>query len=183
MPPICRVCKHPQRKSIDAALLDEATSLRDVEAKYGIPIATLHRHKVKHQGWVPEVDQAVRMKKENAKRAEMAAASRVAYLESKLPSREELSDVLESVVERLDAIVARNETEGGVDAIAISGLSNIRQTISELGKIAGHVGSGSQTQVNVGVSVNLSANDIAKALSQQLIDLPSADIREVLAGE
>ena len=58
-------------------LLDGVSSLREVEARFSIPIATLHRHRVTHQGWVTEKDNKARMKKENDRREAMAAPSRI----------------------------------------------------------------------------------------------------------
>lgn len=167
IPPICKVCASKDRKTIDGMLLDGSTSLRDITTKYGIPKTTLHRHRVKCQGWMPTPDHQVRIQRENERRELMAAPSRLAAVEAALPNKNELGDILGSCISRLDVIVARCE-ENGADAIAISGIDAIRKQVGDLARIAGHIGTGSQTNVNVGVSVSVSASDIGAALAQHL---------------
>ncbi len=166
--PVCKICAHKERSAINAALIDESVSLREITSKYGIAKSTLHQHKTRCMGapTIPNTAERARRNKEHNER--VASISRVQYLESQLPSRDELGGVLQSVIDRLDAIVARNEADGGVDVVAVSGLSGIRQTVADLAKLAGHVGSGSQTNVQVGVSVAISADQIAGTLAQHL---------------
>ena len=180
MAPICQVCKHPRRKEIDAKLLDPNASLRDVMREFGIATTSLHRHRVSHQGWVPVKDMKARTEKENKKRAEMAAPSRVAYLESKLPTRDECGEVLSQCVDRLDKIVKRAE-KSGADAVAISGLDGIRKQIADLSRLAGHIGGA--PMVNVGVAVNVSAADVASELARYLGAAAAPDIREAISAD
>lgn len=163
-------------------LLDNVSSLRDVAAKFDIPIGTLHRHRVNHQGWVVTSDNAERMAKENRRRELMAAESRIAYLEAKLPTREELGEKLEDCIARLDNIVTKHEKAGGVDTIALRGLGEMRATVADLAKLAGHVG-GTAPTVNVGVQVNMNANDIGAAIAQHLSAADPSLLIEATADE
>lgn len=187
--PLCKVCTSPMRALIDADMLSGGMTLRQISAKFGIGHTTLHNHRVRCQGiaptrkpgppHTPEDDARSRQK-----RKEAAAPSRIAALEAGLPSREELGATLEDCISRLDAIVTRNE-DSGVDAVALKGLGEIRSTVSELAKLAGHVGAGSTQNINVGVQVSVSANDIASALAQHLTGstVKPATLLELAADE
>jgi hypothetical protein len=181
--PMCRVCSSPMRKEIDAALLDGTTSLREITARYGIPKSTAHKHKVNCMGAPTDPNPTAHLRRDAEKREKLAATSRVAYLESKLPTREELGATLESVVTRLDRIVSKHETDGGTDVVALKGLAEMRSTVSELAKLAGHVGAGSTQQINVGVQVSMSAKEIASELALRLGAAPPIEIREAIAAD
>jgi hypothetical protein len=184
MPPLCKVCAHPKRKEIDGMLLDGVSSLRGVGAKFGFGAQALHRHKVNHMGWRPAVDEAERRAKEEKKREQFAAPSRVAYLESKLPTREELGATLEDVVARLDAIVTKHEgADDGNDVIKLKGLGEMRSTVSELAKLAGHIGGGAAQTLNIGVAVSVSAADVAAELSRRLGTVPRSDVRDAIVAD
>ncbi len=183
--PVCKVCAHKERSAINAALIDESVSLREITSKYGIAKSTLHQHKTRCMGapTIPNTAERARRTKEHNEK--IASISRVQYLESQLPSRDELGGVLQSVIDRLDAIVAKNEAEGGVDVVAVSGLSGIRQTVADLAKLAGHVGGGSTQQINVGVSVAVNADQIAASLASHLTGLTvkPSELLELSADE
>jgi transposase-like protein len=45
MPPVCRVCQHPQKADIDKLLVNGRTSLRNIAEQFGTSATALHRHK------------------------------------------------------------------------------------------------------------------------------------------
>lgn len=47
MPPICTVCRHPQRPAIEAALVT-GVSYRNIVEQYGVSLGALTRHKTDH---------------------------------------------------------------------------------------------------------------------------------------
>lgn len=188
--PICKVCSSAARKTIDADIVGGVMSLREVSTKYGITKSTLHNHKIRCMRVVPspnkgQPDPAAKRVKAKEAREAIAVPSRIAFLESCLPTREELSLKLEHCIEKLEAIVERNSGDDGVDVVAISGLSGIRQTVADLAKIAGHVGGAAQVQTNVQVNVAVSACDIANSLAGLLASqqVPPIDLLELSADE
>jgi hypothetical protein len=130
-------------------------------------------------GVPPIPDIAERARKDKEKREKIAAISRVAYLESTLPSKEELGDVLGQCISRLDKIVARAE-KNGADVVGISGIDAIRKQVGDLARLAGHVGGGSTQNINVGVSVSVSAKDIGASIASHLGALPTTDTANIL---
>lgn len=45
MPPVCSLCRHAERTSIDAALIEGRDSLRNIAERYGTSAPTLLRHR------------------------------------------------------------------------------------------------------------------------------------------
>ena len=47
MPQVCTVCRHTERASIDAALVD-GVALRDIAGRFGLTKSSVERHKAEH---------------------------------------------------------------------------------------------------------------------------------------
>ncbi len=177
--PLCKCCSNPKLAEINKALLDETRSYRDIHAEFGIAKSTLANHKARCMGapTIPDVAERARFTK--AKRERMAATSRVAYLESTLPSKEELGDVLGQCISRLDKIVARAE-KNGADVVGISGIDAIRKQVGDLARLAGHVGSNGPMQANVQVNIAMTANDIGASIAQHLGSIKPVEALEMV---
>lgn len=180
--PLCRVCSSGHRKEIDAALLDETTSLRDITAKFGIARSTLHNHKKRCMGAPTVPDTATRTRLDNEKREKLAATSRVAYLESTLPSREEIGDRLGGIADRLEEISSACQEEGSM-ALSIGALDKMRASLDSIARLAGHVGTGAAVQVNTQVNVSISAADIGAAMALHLGTVKPSQLIEATADE
>jgi hypothetical protein len=163
--PICGVCAHKRRREIDKAIIDKLP-LRQISAEFGVAKSTLGSHRLKCMGLAPVERPPPKPKPEKPNREDITAPSRLAGILSQLPSREEIGDRLGSIVDRLEEISAECH-EGGSMALSITSLDKMRASLDSLARLAGHIGTNS-TQVNVGVQVSVSANDIAAALAQHL---------------
>ena len=50
----CRICTHPQRSEIEAALLQNGASNRRISAQYGMGETSVRRHRAAHMGQVTD---------------------------------------------------------------------------------------------------------------------------------
>lgn len=48
MPPVCTVCRHPERDAIDAALVNAVGTFRDIAGRFGVSKTAVHRHGADH---------------------------------------------------------------------------------------------------------------------------------------
>lgn len=114
MPTVCTICRHPQRVSIERALLRQIP-LRKIASETGTSIAALHRHR-KH---IP------------AKLATAEQAERVAEASSLLKG-------LEQVITDARRLTSRAEKKGNYNA-ALAGLRTITSSLELLAKVTGQL--------------------------------------------
>jgi uncharacterized phage infection (PIP) family protein YhgE len=119
---------------------------------YEINPSSLHRHRVN----CLKLGSANEIKKEAARGTAAVAL---------LPTKEFLSDRYRGVIERIDQIAAQAEAKGSL-SVAITGLNSLRQTITDLARLAGHIGSGA-AQVNVAIQNNVNVD--VMQISERLI--------------
>lgn len=53
MPQLCKICSHPNRDAIDAALIENERAMRDIGAEFDVTKDSLSRHWINH---IPESD-------------------------------------------------------------------------------------------------------------------------------
>jgi hypothetical protein len=156
----CKTCSHPNRVEIDRRLTADEP-VRQIARDYGLNHVSLLKHKKDCAG----------LKTKTAEERREPTRGTVAL--ALLPSREEMGAHYERLGERIDEIVKAAERTGSL-AVAVQGLNTLRQTFDSMSRLAGHTGP--NTQVNVGVQVNISAADLAKeivklsALQPDIID-------------
>ncbi|HZZ26151.1 MAG TPA: hypothetical protein VFE60_27960 [Roseiarcus sp.] len=73
-----------------------------------------------------------------------------------LPSAAEVNQAYASITSRIDAIAGKAEAEGSL-AVALMGLRELRVTVESQARLAGHIGSGAQVQVNTQVNIDTAA--------------------------
>ncbi len=132
----CTVCRHPEKKSIDQALLLQEKTLHQLEREFGVGFMALHRHRQNH------LHQLV---KKGLEARELAEGS-----------------VLLQRVERLidDCRRIARKAEGTKSwSGAAQALREVRQCLELLGKLSGELDAArvrvqvlNQTQVNISAS-------------------------------
>lgn len=151
----CSVCDHPERESIDAALVCR-DSYRDIGNRYSLTTSALSRHLRQH---VSPALAAV-----DAKRAtEEGAAS--------------LLDRVEDLVGRTERILSAAESEGKVTA-ALAAVREMRGLLELLGKASGELDTRPQVTLNLLASPEWI--DVRAALFAALHGYP--DARAAVSG-
>lgn len=153
---LCTVCTNARRAEIDRALVKGATE-RALATEFGLSKGAIHRHKLQCAGLAPVGTKKVREAQREISQGTVALAL--------LPTRDQLGSRYEMLGERIDAIIEDAKKAGSL-AVAVQGLNSLRQNWDSLAKLAGHTGP--NTQVNVGVQVNIRAEDIASELAKHL---------------
>jgi hypothetical protein len=141
MPRPCSVCHHIRLPEISA---DIAGGVSDVviAKRYALARSSVQRHR-QHVGAPNSTAVA-----ERKSAAFQALAS--------LPSAAEVNQAYASITGRIDAIAAKAEQQDSL-AVALMGLKELRNTVEAQARLADHVGSGAQVQVNTQVNVDLNA--------------------------
>jgi transposase-like protein len=158
MPRPCSACNHPQAVAITQALASGAPVKR-VAAQFGVAAASLFRHKAKCLGGTIPSAAAV-----------TAHASRATAALATLPDRDQLGQAYDDLRKRADAITTKAESDGSL-AVALSGVRELRSILDAVGKLAGHLGSGAQ--VNVQTNVALDLGSAVRELLSAIGDRPS----------
>lgn len=124
MPQVCRVCKHPERESIDHQLVVGA-SLESLAGQFGVSRSSLNRHKANH---VSEALQAV-VVEERAKAGPRSALDR-----------------LEELYETASRILAAAEAEGKA-SLSLTAVRELRGITETLAKVTGEINDRPQVAV------------------------------------
>ncbi len=137
----CSVCSHPQIAKITADFANGVTE-REIARRYSLSKSSIQRHR---QHSKTPSSPAIHERKAAAFAA-LAA----------LPSREEAGAALTHIGSRIDAIAEKAEKEGSL-TVALMGLKELRNTVETQARLAGHIGTGAQIQVNTQVNLDLGA--------------------------
>jgi hypothetical protein len=137
----CSTCQHVKRAEIDRRLAAGEPS-KQIARDYGLNPSSLHRHRVNCIG----LASSTKVMKEAA-RSTAALAS--------LPSKEELGNAYSDLRARIDQVVDQARETGSL-AIALQGLTALRQSLDSVARLAGH-DRAVTSQVTVDVSVNVAA--------------------------
>jgi hypothetical protein len=137
----CTLCRHPRLPDI---AIDVGNGLNDglIADRYSLSRSAVQRHR-QHSGAPSPAAIA-----ERKSAAFQALAS--------LPSAAEVNQAYASITGRIDAIAAKAEQQDSL-AVALMGLKELRNTVEAQARLADHVGSGAQVQVNTQVNVDLNA--------------------------
>ena len=132
----CRACNHPQSAEVAAALAKGETLL-SIASRFGLSLAGLSRHATNCLKISAEEARAARkMLRNPPSLPHPAAITGQVIVDAILPTRENLIGRLERLSERVDELAETAKVEGR-DGVALAGLSEIRKTISDIGRIAG----------------------------------------------
>ena len=156
--PRCKACHHPQAADIAAALARGETRA-SIATKFGLKKSAMWRHSRYCLRIGPaEAARAARTRVSETSPETLAGR---AIVDAVLPTRENLIGRLERLSERVDELAETAKVEGH-DGVALVGLSEIRKTISDIGRIAGIDRPSVAVQVN---NINApAADDIARTV-------------------
>jgi hypothetical protein len=141
----CSVCHSVHLAAISADIANGVTD-QEIARRYSLSKSGLSRHR-QHLGAPNSVG--------------VIATKGAAFTAlASLPTREEGGSALSAIAGRIDSIVTTAEQEKSL-AVAIVGLRELRATVDSQMRLAGHIGSGSQVQVNTQVNV-----DVGSAVSE-----------------
>jgi hypothetical protein len=178
----CRACNHPQSAEVATALAKGETLL-SIGNRFGLSQAGLSRHTTSCLKISMEEARDAR-KKLRPQLPHAAAATGQVIVDAILPTRENLIGRLERLSERVDELAETAKVEGR-DGVALAGLSEIRKTIADIGRIAGIDRPTVAVQVNNSINAP-AADDIARTvldlLRQELPPEQQVTLLPVLAG-
>ena len=161
--PTCRACAHPKSAEVAAALAQGET-LQSIGNRFGLSVSGLSRHATNCLKISIEEGKAARKmwrKPAPPPPPLPAAITGQVIVDAVLPTRENLIGRLERLSERVDELAVAAKDEGR-DGVALAGLSEIRKTISDIGRIAGIDRPSVAVQVN---NINApAADDIARTV-------------------
>ena len=157
----CRACTHPQAAEIAAALAKGETLL-SIGHRFGLSLAGLSRHATNCLKISAEEARAARKMLRHPPHP--AAKTGQVIVDAILPTRENLIGRLERLSERVDELATEAKVEGR-DGVALAGLSEIRKTISDIGRIAG------LDRPSVAVQINNNSAPAADDIARTLLDL------------
>jgi hypothetical protein len=140
-------------------MLANGLSGREICRQFGLSGSSLGRHR--HNCLGLPTGSAV---KQQAAQAQFALAS--------LPSIDEVGGAYSNIGTRIDAISARAEREGSL-AVALMGLKELRSTTDSMARLAGHIGTGTQLNVQTNVSVDVGA--IVQGLAAAIMAAPAPE--------
>lgn len=142
MPRPCTVCTHPQRKTIDRALVLKRQTQTAIAESFGLNVFAVRRHRDNHlpaekrrvvYAEAKEEQAAV----ENANAAEVVQTDRLDVITS-----------LTRLSARVDRLVTQAEKEGAAD-VALKGMAELRRQIELAARILGDLDASASTTVIV----------------------------------
>lgn len=152
MAPKCTICHHPERRDIDAKLLDGSVSLRDIAGRFNVSRTSLSRHRQAH---LPE-----RMVKAAERRADADVSTAL--------------DVVEELRRVNDAArrVLADALEAGDGGLMLAASDRILKQVETQARLIGLLNDGSVTQIAVSVGADWPV--IRAALIRALAPYPEA---------
>ncbi len=169
MPRECKVCAHPERDAIDAALVC-GDSQRSLAARYGLTPSSVARHYRNH------VSAALAaLTTERTERTEQAGGGA-------------LLDRVEALIRRAERILDAAEGDGKVST-ALSAIKELRALLELLGKATGELDDRPQVTINLLSSPEwlqmrsqllgaLAPFPQARIAAADVLELPAADVTE-----
>ena len=160
---VCTVCRHPERKAIETALIARE-SLRDIESRFGTKRSSVDRHKAKCLA-------------ETLSRATAAANAAhsetlTAQVQASSAANVAHADDLIAQVHKLAADAQRIATaaEASKDfRTALAGVRELTRIVELLAKLRGDINEGTNVNVmNVGVSDPVKLEDLRERLAAKL---------------
>jgi hypothetical protein len=153
MPRTCTVCSHPERTTIDEALISGGEALRTIADQWSVSKTALIRHKTDH---LP---------------AHLAAAHDAA----EVVRADSLLDQVRALQAKTLAILQKAEGAGDLRT-ATAAIGQARQNLDLLGRLAGELRTGEGTTVNVGVFASAGFGEVQVALFRALAPFPEARV-------
>lgn len=140
MPRPCTVCAHPQRKTIDRALVLKRQTQTAIAESFGLNVYAVRRHRDNH---MPSEKRRVIFAeaKEEQAAIEKAGADEVVTAE-----RLDVIASLTRLSERVDRLVTKAEEEGEA-GIALKGMAELRRQIELAARVLGDLDATSSTTV------------------------------------
>jgi AcrR family transcriptional regulator len=152
----CRVCLHPRRTDIEAAIVS-GRSVRSIAAEFGISRSSVNRH---------HLDKHINRTLQKAAGSPLCPPARREEIQA-LAQSEDLIRYLKGLLGKAVSILNQAESAGDLRT-ALHGIHEARASIETLAKITGEMNTGIMNQtINAGISpddYNRTVSAVIKAL-------------------